>query len=374
MTITPVGASSPVDFAFDTPPSRWFSRRNVDVALHENGTIKSINAGATDRTLDIAVSALKVVISLSSLKFNPTNKDKADQEAAATAPAGAATCNGDTVEALRRVEVLRRRIEAHRADLLSEAPSLPAKELQERITFLAAELVRIRTDHLSLALEQNIQFDGPIGTLRWGGNPALSKWITGTVGTSDNLFALHWEAASQSPNGPTITAASDLSALASSCRTDCLVLPTPHPVTLTISSNADQGLVNAQGLALASPRLAFAAMPLAQWGEWRTLRLAPRFGEQLTSGASFDAFGRQLTFAATSEARAQAFATAAQTAVTDYSAWRTAEQASEINDLRAETAELQARQLRNQLRYCEAVIAAGGFVCPTAPTAPPAVP
>jgi hypothetical protein len=342
----------------------------------------------SDRTFAIITSVLKFAVAVAALDSSG---------AVSLGP-----CNDSTADALRASDALKRRIEQLRAQLVSGSAG-SATDLSDEINALAAERARLLTGPLQLTLTahvapiQNVptaSFAGRVesagGYISWQRSD-FAKWVRpGGADGSINEFQLGYcfarrqnpEAACDATriNGG-VRHAAEISRLRAddqfqrpACAPDCsqtLVFREPVSANMSVivqsagfsrnGANVDAGTVLKTG-----------DVSIAQWGELTYLPLRVGFGGSRTIALGLDEFGRRTHFEWKSDARLESIAGGAADAAGQAIALRTAVNGRSAAERQAEITELQAQQTLNTLRYCQAVIESGGFVCPTPPAAPAA--
>lgn len=361
VTVSPIGGSSTeLQRLIVTRPS-WFQKRDLNVELFENGTIKSLNGGASDRTLDMAVSAVKIGVALAPMLLAPPPM--------AIAPPSL-ECSQSALNALDEARLLEARILTLRRELAT-APRGQIEDRQAQITALAEEVARLKTGPLTLILEDTITFERSSGFLRWDGD-ALRKWLAKPEPQrSYDLFQIRYCALLAGQTDRDCQNPADRRQVIPLCGLNCVLIANPAMATLTVASTPESGFYRADGSPLApESRLNRTSLAIGQWGSYTPTYFEAGFAEQWTTGMAFDAFGRQRSLSSTSDARGAIAFTAAQAISGDINAAVRTAATDSLAAVTSRTADLTARMELNRLRYCQAIIEAGGFVCPTAPAAP----
>lgn len=346
-------------------------KRDIKLELHENRALKSINSNTTDQTGSIITGAIKLIGTILPV-FAAAPPKGSNPPTPATLGSGG--CNARTVAALADVAALKAQLKGLRQKLPT-TPEAKVPELQKAIDVVVAEIARIKAGDLHVKLEADIPFTEGEGVITWTrGN--LAKWWTVPTGKDAELvtnFQVHYCAYSPLDTASPKTCLTPPAATdpVPGCpKGDCaktLVFREPKATTLLLTAEGADFEGAAKGEALAK-----APVSVAQWGAYSYLPLKVGFGGSRVVALSLDEFGARRSFGWTSDARLASVVGQTGEAATAAMAVRTSLEGAELARQQAEIKALQTEQQLNQIRYCKAVIEAGGFVCPTNPAAPPA--
>jgi len=143
--------------------------------------------------------------------------------------------------------------------------------------------------------------------------------------------------------------------------------------TVTITVGARFLASEATSIAIKDPSTPFAKISLVvpQYGTQRLLTFNPGFAERVTTSMTFDDYGRPVTLGWNSTARAVAATQALTSTLDNMTAVVKAIQGDEVADQKAEIDRLNTQLSLNNLRWCQAVIEAGGNCDPTKMPPPP---
>lgn len=365
VTLSPVVRPSPDDeHSFRIKGSNLASftkKRELKVDVYPHGAIKSINATTSDRTATIFANVLKLA-SLLPLADAPVRSN------------GSVTCNDRTKQAVQDVKSVQSQIKILQQDLAKGVATDPAAT-QEKIDALAKEVARIQSERLTLTLIQIIDFWPEIngGIASWPG-AELEKWLAGTGQRSVNTFSVAWCVHKQSDEKePACTAQvargyqsklkdtkakpAPILCAKSQCATT-LVFREPVGAVLTlVAVNDDLGVP-------ADSQLGKVSFPMAQWGEVSYFPLSAGFGASKSLSLALDEFGRRTSFGWSSGAQGEELTSSIQGVTDAVTAFRSARDGEDLAAKKAEVDALETQQKLNKLRRCQAVLDAGGFVCP----------
>lgn len=391
ITIAPVAgrASSPRHrFTINGPELESFFRsRQIAITTHPNGALKTINATLADRTFSIVSTVLKAALSFAALEGRS---------------AGALECTQEIKDTLAYSAELRSNIARLRRLLLS-APHESAEGITNQINALAAERARLQTGALRLTLTTDVSpisvaSDGtPItsdgGVITWRRSD-FAPWIGPVTPGADgpvDAFSLKYCLISSAIATATCTSrvVTDAEAVrmrrtnlrepeqvqnplcaADNCRRT-LVLREPVSARMSVISSSPNIRSSAHGEWVGDDAvLKTAELQIAQWGTLSYIPLRVGFGGSRTLALTMDEFGRRSSFEWKADARGEGVATGVASVAEQGLALRNAINGRAAAERQAQIADMQAQRTLNELRYCQAVIESGGFVCPAAPTAP----
>lgn len=137
------------------------------------------------------------------------------------------------------------------------------------------------------------------------------------------------------------------------------------PVTIAVGARFLES--EATSITIKDPITPFAKISLIvpQYGTQRLLTFDPGFAERVTTSMTFDDYGRPITLGWNSTARAVAATQALTSTLDNVTAVVKAIQGDEVADQKAEIDRLNTQLSLNKLRWCQAVIEAGGNCDPT---------
>lgn len=327
--------------------------RDLTIETGEDLVLTGVNAQATDKTGEIIANVAKTALSLVK---GPAPASFADNKE---------PCVPEVRSALQRVQVLKTHIETLRGTLANgstPADSKLVKEIaarQKERAELQTHLLQVTTSApVAFAPEGALPEEGSSGTLTF--DPAdFKSWFDPAAKVAiDKAFVVNWTAKRQpKPENALEVTRAGLNASAG-CRLELLV-PAPTPVVFTI-----QGAGAAKGMADVSATKVF---PVAQVNMPAPLCLDVGLFEKRGVELAFDKFGRTTKLHWTSDATA-ANATAAIAGVAPdvRSLLAKTPQPTDVDRQKAEIERLKTLQEYNQLKACEAVLAAGGSDCTAA--------
>jgi hypothetical protein len=336
-------------------------KRELKIDLYPNGAIKTVNASVADRTGAILANVLKLATAAAAFD-------------AATPRLAKIACNAKTAEAIRDVDSIRTQVQQLQKALASGSAADPTAT-RKQIDALAAERGRLQADKLTIALTRTIEFwsETKGGVVRWKGEQ-LAQWFDGVGLDTLDHFSLGWCVQKQSDTAePTCDAATaqgshrapgaDASGSAKiACASDqcakTLVFREPVNAVLTLVAMRDD--LGSE----ADSQLAQATLPIAQWGEVSYFPLQAGFADSKSLSLALDEFGRRTSFGWTSEARGESLTGGVQTIADAALGFKTARDGADMAAKKAELDALETQQKLNELRRCQAVLDAGGFVCP----------
>ena len=359
-------------------------KREVSIELHENRTIKSLNATSSDRTGAIVTNVLKVVGSIAGA-ITGMRGLQGDTAAETVVP-----CNEATMAALRLAKSLRGRIATQRQALIG-ASAADAEKIGLQIDTLANQLALLTASRLTIATSRPIPLgDGPgSGTIRWTLKD-LAKWFAEPEEDEQDVAVCkaapgatgRFVADKAKPDDP-CAMDTDILALSysvtgspvveedrignSPCAkpdrpAECgktLVLAAPVPAKVEVKTLSSGILGHRAGSVLGS-----ATVSVPQWGPATYLPLDVGLFKSRTIAFTFDQFGNRQTFKWNSEATAEN-AMAALVTATDagLTAIRNLEGPTDTARWKADIEELETRMKLNKLRLCEDAIENGATKC-----------
>jgi hypothetical protein len=352
-------------------------RRELAVELYEAGTLKSVNAAVEDRTGAVIANVFNLLTSGFGVFRAAT---------AHTATPGASSCNEPTRRALQEVQDLEKRIGVLRASALAAAPE-KGEAIQKQINNLAARVGTLRSNELSIGLTRPLEIGTAPGTekqIRWT-MADLAKWFaTDPVrepcaqhpafradpdkrgcAAETELFAVSYVFTGTPATAEEAKDRCALGAIAPEDETACartivVVDPVRAKVKVTAAGPEFAGKK-------AGDTLAEAAVLVPQWGRVSYLTLDVGFAGSKNVMMGLSPFGAKTSFQWKSQARAETATAALNTAATAASGFVTAIRApdsSEVKVWQGQITELETQLKLNKLIKCQAVIQAGGTVCP----------
>jgi hypothetical protein len=384
VTVTPEAspeAHAQYRFELDAAYLQSFSRdKNLDIETNPNGTLKSLNGGATDQTAGIVTSIIKTIASIAMLAA-PAGED----------PVAKSTCNKDTMEVLRRVDVYAASIKAFQTDLESKDPEKIACA-KAAIDALAAQEAQLQTTTLQIMLPK-IEYVLDRG---WSADhilvtrDQLSKWLNPTGQPTDTpkdlklafcaFTAEEAERANGKPQCSTEEVDNRIMALRDGSRQN------PLPKELVAEApNCDGGMTCPRTIVLREPVnaifivavegagytkppstvLAQQNIKVSQWGLLSYIPIKAGFGKSVTFQMSFDDYGHKLGESWSYKARGAGIFSGVSSAVDAGSSFANSLAGANLAADKAELDKLTTEKNLNQIKVCKAVIDAGGFNCPT---------
>ena len=318
-------------------------KRGLKVTVDDNGVITGVNSAASDRSAQILASVVKTVATVAPAAFGALSITPRADGTACSAEAAAAVARRKNLE--RQILTLRQKLAAGGGQ-----PTAAEAEAVRTLGRLTRELAGLRTGYLTAQTSAPVQLQPGVTPVAAFKTKPFEKWFD-TASSADGLFPVTWTAVATPPSPQVVPAP------ARRLRPCGLRIKTPAPVPVKVSAvgvadTATQGLQ------------AELVVPAAQWADPAELCLDAGFGETRSVGLTFDKFGRTTSFDWNSEATAEtvagALAGAAPDLVTLHGAIRGPD---EVALQKSEIEALQTQKTLNELRACEAVIAAGGFDC-----------
>lgn len=364
ITVMPVVTPSPHHrFTLDGSQLASFTKkREVDISLYPNGTIKSVNATVADRTGAILVNAIKIIGSLAALDST-------------TRTLGA--CTGETDKQINRVAAIKGNIQRLR-DRLGDKSGADPVATQKQIDAWASEMGRIQSEYLFISVAGEILFPekkGDVGGIIAWKNSDFRKWFGKSGDETVTNFQLGWCVTAASAKAVTCNT-SELNRYALVAQTSdtpaeikceqgenrcatTLVFREPAEAVLTLFAVGNDLVDMGKDVEVAQLNL-----PIAQWGDISYFDFSARFGESKAVSLSFDEYGRRTSFGWKSNARGEEVTAGLQGIADAATTFSTARAGQEVKEQKAEIDALETQQKLNKLRHCQATIEAGGFVCP----------
>lgn len=381
VTVTPVVRPSPFKDHYlqirGSDLKSFFKKYDVKIELYPNGSIKSMNGGAADRTGAILGSVIKLASTLTLESQNLSLQT--------------AGCNSETDRARQSAADLKESIKKLQGRLISGVPDPVV--IRKQIDALAVEVGRIETEFLSISLSSTVEFwEGtkPVtsqqgegvqaekvqaGVIQWK-QAQLKKWLTQSTDQDGiNNFSLGWCVQESDIAGKEATCNGDIingfksrktiqRAATVACITgkeNCkktIVFREPVNAVLTVVAlGSDLGVERDHAFAPV-------VFPMPQWGEITYFPLKAGFAQSKNLALGLDEFGRRTSFGWSSGARGEEIFGSVQGIVEGAAAYGTAKAAEDLKFMKGEVEELETQQKLNKLRKCQAVLDAGGFVCP----------
>jgi hypothetical protein len=373
ISLAPVVVSSQHEFTIDGSKLASFSKKKeVEIGLYPNQTIKSVNSAVSDRTGAILVNAIKTVGMLAM--------------AADERPQATDYCNEETKRHVERVDEISKLISDLRSSV-SVSPKADVEANQKKIDAWAKEAARIKIENLTTSLSGDIVFDEQLqeagGVVQWS-TSRFERWFTKSEPGRSGHFMLGWclsIVADEAPcskgevrmiNQRAKAAAEskgkgqpqDAPRLRFKCKedgTNCattLVFLEPKDAMLKIFAyGSDLGVT-------AETEMAQVLLPVTQWGDVSYLDFSAGFGESKAASLSLDEYGRRTSFGWKSEARGEGIGGSLQGIGDAAQGFYSVMEGREVKDQKAEIEVLETQQKLNKIRLCKAAIEAGGHACP----------
>lgn len=372
----------------------FWQKRDLNIDLYPNGTIKTVNAASSDKTASIIAGVIKLAASVALMNKNFVKGDQYQ-------------CKESTGKAFREYKALKGKIAEYRKEF--DTSSNP-KQLSEKIEALAQEIARLETGELQIKVSKTIEvkrtnsktgdhyLDGGIIEFDLA---KFDKWIeeksdSTVIAAVNNKaahpqtiaykpFSLAWCAAPlNAPEGnkcmkgspddwdklptqalPTVACKTEkevktetgTDTVTENCPTT-LVFREPVKARIIVTalsdyygSDSDKQLVNG-------------VIDVAQWGTLQYLDLTAGFAEDKSISLSLDEFGRKTKFGWSSNARGEGVVSGLNTIAEPITTYQTTKEGENLADMKARVNELDTRQKLNKLENCKAILDSGGFVCP----------
>ncbi|WP_436047078.1 hypothetical protein [Phenylobacterium sp. LjRoot225] len=359
-------------------------KRELALDLTDDRTIRSLNAASSDRTGAVITNILKIFTTVAStfsaVTPGPGPASAGARPALRPAPPPPSLCNAQTMEALRQANDLAATIQKRRAALSTASPA-DAEKVGAQIDVLVAQLAFLSTGPLTISLWRPLEVgDAPVSgasvnwtikdLAKWMSEdpqkepctPAMPSAFTGTGCKAQTAhFALGYSVAGTvDEKRPSKSRCLHPIAGDAPMCARTLVLAEPTPATVTLTANNGNFVGRKEG-----DTLGLAEVPMAQWGPATYLPLDVGFSQSRSVGMTFDQFGRKSSFSWGSEATAEnATGSLAEIAEAGAAARKAVRGKGEVEVWEEEAARLETRLKLNKLQACQAVIEAGGTVCP----------
>jgi hypothetical protein len=356
VTITPVANAGGDKERFTLSASdlgSWTQKRDLTVELYENGTLKSVNAGASDRSGAILTNIVKIFAAVAALS-NET-------------PAG-----GCTAEISKQVDTVSR-LKAQIDKLRTELPTTTAArtaEISKALEALTTEVARLRSGPLHLVLEDEIILRRGVtqGHLLWKA-ANLAKW-TGKTGQSQVTdFAMDYcvltgpniegDCVIKTPE-PTPQPLPDPKCPDFNCA-KTIVIRQPIPAKVALITIQGSHFQNDNGPITANKLLKSEDVQVSQFGDYSYVPLTAGPGGAASLAVGLDPFNKVTSYTFKSEARAENLTGSAAGIL---EAAKPLKGKTDLEVIQAQSADLEERLKLNKLKLCEEVIRAGGTVCP----------
>lgn len=372
-TVTAIAAATAETYDLRLPRSSWWRKANMTVNLRANGTIADVSAGATDNRLTMAMSVLRIATSVGWFTGDAGSYRSVPH----------ASCRPVLAENIRRRAALTARLNVLRRSLAIEEDLKKLEESQKFIAVLVAERLRLE-DEATLRLTEVLDLQQTRdATIRWKGSD-LAPWFDGLPAAETfETFSLTYDAGNLIEPAATVSAGperwtgfagfeSNAHEPSPDCAPDCLYYREPVRQRFRLTVGEAERLVVGERMMERGAELGSADILIAQRGLLRTVPFGTSLGEQWNMELAFSEFGAMTKAGRSAEGRGATVLAGVEGLVTNYNTYVDAETARAIAEMKAQTDLLTAQQNLNRARYCEAIIAAGGFVCPDAPAAPSA--
>ncbi len=355
-------------------------KRDVAVELYDNGTLKSLNTVADDRTGAIVINVFKAVAQVAGAFVGVA----APVHGVVPPPQ---RCNRMTLDALETMDGLRKAVQQQREILADPTtPVADTEKVAKLIDMLVQQLASLEAGPLRLTLstpldiDQGRDADRPVqwsmGDVRkWlaksGDNPTCMPESTGVVSVGTgcaakvSTFALSYrvQAARFPAQDPIV--GTECAFDPAKDQTGCgehvaIAIPVAGKLTLKTVGTDIGG--KAAGTVLGVSRF-----PVPQWGQVALVPLTVKAFRSRTLELAFDPFGTitklKWTSAATAENATSNAAGIAEAALPLIKASRGDSQLKTIQD---ESTLIEARIKLQALRACETLVAEGATTCPAA--------
>jgi hypothetical protein len=330
-------------------------KRDLTLALYENGTIKSLSATTENRLAAVLANVFKLATTLAGT---------------AVPKALVSRCKPEVVDALDRVTALRARSKTLREGMASATDANSIRLTRQALEALAAEIADLRTKTLQVDLTGSFK-PAPLSaadrlagkaistTVTWSSDP-LKKWLVnaGSAEAEAEKFNVNLE----------LTPPKSVEVIESEPTCDkCPFIAIREPVVAKVVALAvTQEVWYARDAPTPLPgNLGELQAPIGQWGQTRYLILKARFGQSRSVKLDFDQFGRKTAFTWGSNASAEGVTAGLgeiTSAAAAYSATRVDQ--TTLQEQQAKVAELETRLKLNKLMACEQILLAGGYACP----------
>lgn len=355
ITTSPVVTTGPERFAIGSKELvSAIQKRDVSIGLYENGTLKTVNAATSDRSLAIIANVLKLATSVIGLTgFNATN----------VVP----ECNPKSVAAIQRVKALEDQRDRIREYMLRGGNPERVGRARQAIEAIALEIAETRSNQLRLELKRDIKLVDRKAMQDSNGNTTFSvewdaapfeKWVDAEYAAAAAArFKLTAEITV--PDTASLKLADEAEP---KCKTgSCPFFALREPVAALAKIRPAEPASWPEF----SPNAVQLQLPVSQWGQKTYLSLTAPFAQSRTIKFELDPFGRKTSFGFASEASAEAITGGLLAAVDAGGALDKATANQTEHQKRLEKiAELEAQQKYNKLIRCEEIIAAGGYLCP----------
>lgn len=369
-------------FELDAAYLQSFSRdKSLGIETYPNGTLKSINGGAIDQTAGIVTSIIKTIASVATLAAARGNETLASD------------CSQQVRDQLALIVAYRDGMKELRKDLLSKDPEKVVRA-KAAIDALAAEIARIETKDLTLTLKpvSYVLDKGWVGDHIYVTRANLKKWLDDRKGEQAGKIpaltlafcALTKEEADKQGDRPECTGTLVDAGLATlrdnytgtepkpkglfpletpNCDAErcqrTVVLREPKPAVLLVAAEGD-GYTRQQGEILDR-----ADVLISQWGSLSYVPVKAGFGKSVTFQLGFDASGHKFSQSWSYKARGAGIFGGVSGAADAAAALDTKLSGLDLAKDKVELDRLTTQKNLNQMRFCAAVIDAGGFTCPT---------
>ena len=356
LTVTPVAVAGDKFRISGNDLKSWIKKRDLSLALYENGTIKTLGATTSDRTAAIAGSVIKLGTALVSLGVFGLD-------------GGSFTCTSETAARVEEWMRLKGGIDALQDSLSQTQDPDRIAAIKDAIDALATRVADLREGPLKITTSKTIAVpeataaDGTAASfsvpVQWAPE-AFKKWFGTGSSVAAPSFALQAKFTPVDMGAGDIPLADQPRPTCSGGRCPFVAVREPIPAIVEIAPlTADGGKSTWGGFETAKAK---ATIPVAQWGATTYYTLSAGLGSSRALKLELDPFGRKTSIGLNSEARGEGIASAlagvAEGAVAlDAASSEKKAQADRI-------AELETEQKYNKLIKCEAIIEAGGYTCP----------
>ena len=345
--------------------SSFSQKRDVGIQLYDNGTLKSVSASASDRSLAIVANTFKLTTWL------------VGSAGLAATDVVVPGCNQATERATSRLRDLERLRAALQQHLVGSKDPEVIHHARVAIDAVAGEIADLRSGPLRLELKATVSPPARDNLLQDGQAPSVEvvwqdaefiKWVAlEHTGATARRFGLNISLWAISSSGDKLDKAHAISPdeSAPECgRRPCPYLLLRSPVMANVEVRPTLPDLW-RSVPATKGALGEARVPIAQWGNLTNLPLSAAFGDSRALKMELDPYGRVVALGIVSEARGEVL-TAGLIATSDAGTALKATLArpTEFQQQVAKIAELEALQKYNKLIKCEEVLKAGGYTCP----------
>jgi hypothetical protein len=354
-------------------------KRDLTIALHENGTIKSINASTENRLAAVLGNVFKFATGLATMGTASFVNTKT-------------ICKPEVERALEQVVALRTQIANQRQRMTTLTDPQQILQTRQSIEALAEQVAELRTGSLRAELKTTVRPALPKGS----STKALQIAVEWPNGTLADLVKTPEQATAQARRFDVLlevelpNVAERAEGDAPACddnRCPFLIVREAPPTKLIVraktpaswrpsTTETQTAPATRQDAMSPSSRstsetpqrdlvLAELRVPIGQFGSLHYLPLRARFGQSRTVKLEFDQFGRRTSFTWGSNAAAEGVTSGLVDLIGAANAYHTAATGqTSLQEQQARVTELETRLKLNKLLACEEILLAGGYACP----------